>query len=337
MARIMVVEDEPDLRLILKRQLEKEGYEVFTAEDGLRALELLATESIDLALLDIMMPRMDGLEVMRRMRENYRTAVIPVILLTARSDHHDKLLGLTEGATDYLTKPYEHDELAARVKNTLELSRRQRSASPLTGLPGNQTIQEETLRTITRRAPFASLYIDLDNFKSYNDYYGYQRGDEVICRTSAILCDTLDEMCAGKGFVGHVGGDDFVVLTTVEAGLPLARTVVARFDAMIPALYDEADRRRGHLEVANRQGEVETFPIVSMTVAVALDEGGRYEHVGSLGAVISELKRFGKLQPGSVVVPDRRSPALEEDTDGQGTSSSQDDSGPIVGPHPTDH
>jgi diguanylate cyclase (GGDEF)-like protein len=306
MARILVVDDEPHLRFILKKQLESAGYDVLAAQDGFDALNVLGREVVDLVLLDIMMPELDGIDVVRKMKENYRTASIPVIFLTAKSSPTDKVAGLIEGANDYLTKPYEQDELLARVRNTLEWGRLQRQASPLTGLPGNQAIQDETLRRLTRGEPFAFLHIDLDSFKSFNDFYGYQRGDVVICRTAALLCETVDALATGQGFVGHIGGDDFVVMTPVDLGLPIAHALVERFDEMIPELYDAEDRARGSIRVANRQGLVENFPFVSMTIAVATDEGGRYTHIGSLGAVISELKRFGKAQRGSTVVHDRR-------------------------------
>jgi len=306
MARILVVDDEPHLRFILKKQLESVGYEVLVAQDGFDALNILGADPVDLVLLDIMMPELDGIDVVRKMKENYRTASIPVIFLTAKSSQQDKVAGLIEGANDYLTKPYEQDELLARVRNTLEWGRLQRQASPLTGLPGNQAIQDETLRRLTRKDPYAFLHIDLDSFKSYNDFYGYQRGDVVICRTAALLCQTVDALAAGHGFVGHIGGDDFVVVTPVDLGLPIAHAVIERFDEMIPELYDAEDRARGAIRVANRQGIVESFPFISMTIAVATDEGGRYGHIGELGAIISELKRFGKSQRGSIVVHDRR-------------------------------
>ncbi len=311
MARILVVDDEPHLRRILEKQLTNEGYDVLVAEGGREAIARLESESVDLVLLDIMMPEMDGIEVLRRMKAHYRTSSVPVIFLTARSRQEDKLAGLIEGANDYLTKPYEQDELIARVRNTLAFARLQRQASPLTGLPGNQVIQDETLRRITEREPFAFLHIDLDGFKSYNDYYGYQRGDQVISRTAALLCDTLEEVGEKEGFVGHVGGDDFVMMLALERGIPVANAVLERFDAMIRELYDPIDRERGYIAVTNRQGERQEFPFVAITIAVALDEGGRYGHVGSLGAVVSELKRFGKEQPGSIVVHDRRVPGVE--------------------------
>ncbi len=316
MAKILVVDDEPHLRLILRKQLERDGYEVLTAEDGFKAIAILRDETPDLVLLDIMMPDLDGYDVMRWMKKNYRTASIPVIFLTARSGQYEKVTGLIEGVNDYLTKPYEQRELLARVRNTLDWSRLQRQASPLTGLPGNQVIQQEILRRISWQEPFAFLYIDLDHFKSFNDRYGYQRGDDLLCKLSALLCDTLDDLCAGEGFVGHVGGDDFVLITTFDRGCSVANEIITRFDEMIPDFYEPEDRESGFIEVEDRRGNIERFPFAGVTVVVAQDEGGRYSHVGALGEVVSELKRFGKLQEGSVVAHDRRVLSQSEDAKG---------------------
>jgi diguanylate cyclase (GGDEF)-like protein len=307
MARILIVDDEPQLRFILQTQLEHEGYEVVAAEDGFKALSLMHPEPPDLVLLDMTMPGLPGIEVLRRMKGNYRTALVPVIFLTARADRETALEGLDAGAVDHVVKPYDPAELLARVRRLLTLVQVQRQASPLTGLPGNRAVEHEITRRIAKREAYALLHVDIDHFKSYNDYYGYQRGDQVICRTSALLCDALDTVCGGQGFVGHVGGDDFVVVAGHACGTALANEIVARFDAMIPDLYDEPDRERGDIGIASRQGQIERFPLLTVTVAVAWDDGGRFEHVGAIGAVVSELKRHGKSQRGSVVVPDRRS------------------------------
>lgn len=315
MANILVVDDEPHLRLILRKQLEGEGYGVETAEDGFEAIAILERETPDLVILDIMMPRMDGIDVMRWMKKNYRTAAIPVIFLTARSGVDDKVAGLVAGANDYLTKPYEKAELTARVKNTLDFSLLQRQASPLTGLPGNAMIQEELSRRIAAHTPFSLIHADIDGFKCYNDHYGYQRGDDVIQRTAALIVDIADSVGGDDAFVGHVGGDDFVLITDRASGIALAREIARRFDVLSPGLYDPPDRARAYIEVPNRRGILERFPFMTITVAVARADAGRYDHVGEIGAVITELKQHGKTKSGSVVVADRRSGEEEDAAD----------------------
>ena len=171
--KILVVDDEEHIRKILKFKLEKHGYSVITAENGEIALQIIRRESPDLIILDLMMPKMDGFEVCKRIRRNFQTAQIPIIMLTAKSDMADKIKGLGGGANDYLIKPYSNDELLLRVKNVLDWNRKQKDANPLTGFAGNRAIEKELSRRIENKEPFAFLYMDIDNFKAYNDYYGY--------------------------------------------------------------------------------------------------------------------------------------------------------------------
>src|SRR5215470_73161 len=208
--RILLAEDDPHIREIVALQLSIAGYKAIEAPDGLAALERAAEELPDLALLDVMMPGLDGYEVCRRLRASYRTRHIPIIFLTAKASLDDKLHGLGDGANDYITKPFEMNELLQRVRNALEWSRQQRAASPLTGLPGNLSIDAEVRRRLDEQQPFALLSIDIDSFKSFNDRYGYQRGDETIRSLARILEESVQQPGVSGAFVGHIGGDDFV-------------------------------------------------------------------------------------------------------------------------------
>src|SRR5262249_53088781 len=164
--RILIADDEPDIRLVLRTRLELEGFSVIEARDGAEAVRVAQTETPDLIVLDVMMPEMDGVEVCNRLRASFNTRNIPVIMLTARAGRDDKLSGLTQGANDYITKPFDLNELTQRVRNTLDWSRQQRSASPLTGLPGNHSINDEIRRRLADERSFALLQIDIDHFKA---------------------------------------------------------------------------------------------------------------------------------------------------------------------------
>jgi DNA-binding response OmpR family regulator len=171
--RILVVDDEPPIRDILKFQLENAGFVVKCAEDGLEGLQMAEEDPPDLVLLDLMIPQMDGYEVCRRLKAAYGTRHVPVIILTARGELDEKLKGLENGANDYVTKPFSMPELLMRVKNVLSWSQSQREANPLTGLPGNVSIERELTKRIESKQPFAFIYSDIDNFKAFNDYSGY--------------------------------------------------------------------------------------------------------------------------------------------------------------------
>ncbi len=304
--RILIADDEKDIRSLLRTRLEFEGYSVIEAVDGLEAVRLAQEESPDLIVLDVMMPQLDGVEVCNRLRASFTTRHIPVIMVTAKAGKDDKLKGLGRGANDYVTKPFELGELMQRVRNTLEWSHQQRSASPLTGLPGNHSINTEIRRRLGEGQPFSLLQVDVDHFKAFNDYYGYGRGDEAIQLLARILSESVYRSGDPEGFVGHIGGDDFVVLSSCDAAESLGETILEWFNAAALDLYDEEDRARGQVEVLNRRHEVERFPLMSLTIALVNTDRVPVTHLAQLIDIAQELKAHGKGIPGSVMVGERR-------------------------------
>jgi diguanylate cyclase (GGDEF)-like protein len=244
--------------------------------------------------------------VAQRLRRNPRTANTSIIMLTAKALSSDKVLGLTSGADDYIIKPFDPIELLARVKTTLRRARDMRSLSPLTGLPGNIRIQDEIQRNIDEDVPFAVLYCDLDHFKAYNDHYGFMRGDEVIQFTARLIQDLVGEIGGPNTFVGHVGGDDFVIVCEATEAEAVAAALTERFDAAVPGLYDPEDTARGHIEVTNRRGEVQDFPFLSISIGVATTERRAFGHFAEAVAIATEMKTFSKKTPGSSWAVDRR-------------------------------
>ena len=304
--RVLVVDDEKHIRKILALQLKANGYQVEVAGDGRAALEMVAANPPDLVLLDLMMPHIDGLEVCRRLRENYRTSQIPIIILTAKDQLRDKVKVLEFGANDYVTKPFAMSEVLLRARNVLSWSQLQRQANPLTGLPGNIAIERHVEERIRKRGPFAFVYADLDHFKAFNDYYGYSRGDEAIQLTARVLIETIDRLGDEDDFVGHIGGDDFVVVTEPDRVDLICREIVQRFDESMRVFFDEADLERGYIEVANRRGELVRSPLLTVTLAVVTSEQCPMNHMAKVSDVASELKSYGKGFEGSVVVKERR-------------------------------
>ena len=219
--RILVVDDDRDIARFVELNLSLEGFEVEVAHDGVHALELASANPPDLILLDVMMPGVDGVEVVRRLRAQSSTASIPVVMLTAKSLSADKVVGLTAGADDYIVKPFDTLELVARVRTTLRRTADVRSVSPLTGLPGNHRIDVEIAARSRAGTPYAVCHVDLDEFKSFNDAYGFLRGDDLLL----VLASVLQQCAADAGepapFVGHVGGDDFVMVCTPEQAEPM--------------------------------------------------------------------------------------------------------------------
>ena len=304
--RILVVDDEEHIRKIVRFQLEKAGYIIDEAEDGLEALKAVDACPPELVLLDLMMPNMDGYEVCRRLKANYQTNHIPVIMVTAKADLENKLQGFEDGANDYISKPFAITELLVRVKNVLQWSQLQRQANPLTGLPGNVSIEKELERRLNGGTGFVFMYADIDNFKAFNDYYGYRKGDDAIRLTAEILVEAVKLRGHADDFIGHVGGDDFVIICTPDTCDSIASTIVRMFDERIVRLFAKEDIDRGYIEVINRKGTVDRFPLLTMTIAVVSDGQGKLDHIAHVSDIASELKRYGKTLEGSVVVKERR-------------------------------
>jgi len=303
---VLIADDEKHLRNALELMFSKRGYRVLVACEGTQALEMARAELPDVIILDVMMPGMDGYEVCKALRAHYRTRHIPIVMLTAKADDEDKLEGLSGGANDYVTKPWKQAELIQRVRNHLEWASTQKAVNPLTGLPGGVSILSERQERFDRKEPFAQMTIDVDYFKAFNDRYGFPRGDVAIRRIAELMIEVVEKDGHAENFLGHVGGDDFVVLTTPDLAETLAEQIKASFDEVTPELYELEDREKGFVKVRNRRHEFEDFPLMSLTVALAASTDFEGMHMAQLDDALSELKTLGKGMQGSVVVTERR-------------------------------
>jgi diguanylate cyclase (GGDEF)-like protein len=305
--QILVADDEPDILNIVEVNLRTVGYEVVSANDGKQALGLVQERKPDLILLDVMMPKMDGLEVCERLREDRKTADIPIIMLSAKSRAAEQVEGLSAGADDYITKPFDPRVLVCRVQSTLRRVGQLREVSPLTGLPGNIRVHDEISRRVERGDDVAVLHADLDNFKGFNDRYGFLRGDEAIIYTAEVL-RAVTEKSAGS-FLGHIGGDDFVVAELHETASveELCSDIVRSFDEGVRDLYDAADALRGYIEVEDRRGRGIRRPLLTISIGAATTLRHRISDYRELIDIATEMKRFAKRDTGSVFAIDRRS------------------------------
>jgi diguanylate cyclase (GGDEF)-like protein len=312
MNTVLVVDDDNEVAEFLDRTLRAEGFHVLVAHDGLEALRLASSALPDLALVDVAMPNIDGIEVVRRLRSATATASLPVIMLTSTTLSSDKVIGLSAGADDYLVKPFDTLEMIARIKSTLRRNADMRAVSPLTGLPGNHRINEEIERRAATGVGFAVCHVDLDNFKAFNDRYGWMRGDDVI----ELLASTLKRVAAEAGipapFVGHIGGDDFAVVCTPEQVEPLCLSALERFDTGVIALHEADDVKRGFLAVVDRQGHERHYPLTTVSIGVASTERRHYADPREVVTVANEMKAVAKARSGSTVAIDRRTDAEEQ-------------------------
>ena len=303
---VLIVDDDPDIQAFLEALLVSAGYRVTVAADGREGLERALEVRPDLVLLDVMMPHLDGFEFAREIRRDARTSSTTIIMITAKGLSSDKVMGLVSGADDYVIKPFDPVELLARISATLRRATEMRAASPLTGLPGNLRIQEAIQQQVDRGKPFALLYADLDHFKAYNDRYGFERGDQAIKMLANLASRLVQEMAGPEAFVGHVGGDDFVMVVPPPVAEKLAKELCRTFDREMPSLYDPEDVRRGHVEVRDRRGTLARFPLLSVSIGVAGNGHHAFSHYGEAVALATELKQLAKREPGSSFAVDRR-------------------------------
>jgi diguanylate cyclase (GGDEF)-like protein len=304
--KILVVDDEPDIRDILKLTLSEENYEVTEAADGEEALKEITAKPPDLVLLDYKIPKIDGREVCRRIKSDILLRHLPIIMVTGRGDIDDKVGGIDAGADDYVVKPFEPKELLARIRMILRRTERDLEANPLTLLPGNVSILNELSRQLKSKSLFAVCYLDLDKFKAYNDKYGFEHGDDVIRETARILIRTTQQLGNPDDFIGHIGGDDFVIITTPKNTDNICRKIIADFEKTVPSFYNETDRKKGYIIARDRAGKEQKIPLLSISIGVVTNETRKIEHVAQIGEIGAELKAVAKHMERSNYVKDRR-------------------------------
>ncbi|OLC14471.1 MAG: response regulator [Chloroflexi bacterium] len=305
---VLVVDDDEQMLKLIKRVLERAGFECVAVGDGHAAHEAAVDWRPDIIVLDLMLGATTGEEILTELRKDFRTRLIPVVFLTVRSSLKDKVDHLLNGADDYVTKPFIPEELVARLRAVITRATTTRELNPLTGMSGNSDILREITNRLVSQDRFAVLYPDIDAFKSYNDHYGFVRGDDVIKTLSTIILEVLEENPSKRHFAGHVGGDDFVVLTEPQLAEPIANEITKRFDAAVPALYDLLDRERGWIEYEERNGNKIRAEFVSVSIGVVIAEAGSYASAAALAARAAEVKGVAKRMPGSKWVLDRRRP-----------------------------
>ena len=304
--KILIADDDPDIRDVLKLTLAEENYEVIEAGDGEEALKIINAKPLNLVLLDYKMPKLDGRQVCRLVKRDLLLRHLPVIMVTGKGEVSDRIDGIDAGADDYIVKPFEPKELLARIRMILRRTERDLEANPLTRLPGNVSILNELSRRLESKALFSVCYLDLDKFKAYNDTYGFEHGDDVIRETARILIRTTQEVGSADDFIGLIGGDDFVIVTTPDRTDDLCKKVIEDFEKTSPTFYNETDRKKGYIVAHDRQGKEQNVPLLSISIGVVSNETRKIEHVAQVGEIGAELKSYAKSMERSNYVKDKR-------------------------------
>jgi len=299
---LLFADDNEDMRQMVRALLEASGHEVGLAPDGPSALQSIERREPDLLLLDVDMPRMTGFEVCRLVKGNPFTSRIPVLMLTAEGDIDSKIEGFEAGADDYLAKPFDPRELRARVTALLRLVRRESDRNPTSGLPGGWAIEENIAGRINRDEPFAVCYLDLDNFKAFADTFGFAVADQVIKEMGGALREAVDAAGGREDFVGHIGGDDFLVVTTEPHGEAIARESARRFRDVVRRVIGDEALALGTFSGVDRNGAIRRFPIARVSAAVLAVQPDAFISMNHLGLMAAEVKRKAKKQGAGTIL-----------------------------------
>ncbi len=315
-ARILIVDDSSQDLGIHATTLRSQGYDVVTAGNAEEALWLVEGQVPELFLISTWMKDMSGFSLCENLKSDSRFLNVPVVFITDKNcpDDIDKIF--SAGGVDFIVRPCHLSEILARVRThirqydlLLEVERLKELAvdsNPLTHLPGNNAIVTKIQEAIDGLHDMGLIYTDLDNFKAYNDAYGFSAGDDVLLYNAEILNNVLRMECEGNGFLGHIGGDDFVLMVPQEKMELVGQAIITKFDRGVTAFYSDKDAKRGFIESSDRSGNPVEFPVVSISMGgVSLKEGkfSRYVEVATLCA---DLKHSAKGVQGSNLFMDRR-------------------------------
>ena len=303
--KILTIDDDPDILDVLELTL-SELYDVFQANNGSDGLKLVLQKNPDMIICDYMMPVMNGREFCKALKKDILLRHIPVIMLTGKGEVQDRIEGIEAGADDYIVKPFDPNELLARIKMILKRTISSLDANPLSHLPGNTSIMEEFQRHIDDNDAFAVGYADLDKFKIYNDIYGFEKGDEVIRELARILIRVVREVGGPSSFIGHIGGDDFVFV--MDDGLidKACQKIVDAFDKKVPSFYSKKDFEAGFISGKDRQGKEQQFGLLAVSIGVVSNTFHEIKHVAQISEIAAELKKYAKNIDGSNFVRDKR-------------------------------
>jgi GGDEF domain-containing protein len=314
--RILIISSDENLKKVLHFCFDGWGYEVFIHDSPVTDINYIKKTSPDAIVVDVYSASKHHLSICRFLKEDLFTAFIPVITLINKRQLREELLQLKQGVDDYLIKPPDPLDLRVRIEMAIKRSQYSFYTSPLTGLPGGRLIEETLNEKIEKNSFFCFGYIDIDNFKYFNDVYGYVNGDKIIMQTAYILYTTIKKFGNRDDFIGHIGGDDFVFISSIDRSLEISRNFICMFDNIVPFHYSIEDRRRGFIMARDRSRKVKKASLVSVSVAlINRSNPDEFKNIVEINEKITEIKTYLKQIPGSKFMADRRtqSPPVSED------------------------
>lgn len=290
-ARLLVVEDDYDISNMLRIYFTSQGYDVDVALRGSDALEKTRHVMPHLIVLDINLPDIDGYEVCRRLRLSTRTSHIPVIFLTQRDERSDRLQGLELGADNYITKPFDIEELKLYVQNAITRSERESLTDPQTGLPAGRLIEDELRKIIRQRRGWAMMDIRINYFEPFKDVYGFIAANDVLKFTAMLISEVMDETGTANDFIGHAGGDNFIIITTEEVAAPIRQRLKSRFNEEVQTHYNFIDRQQGFILAPDEAGKIEQTPLMTMAVGMVSPSTHMFSDIREITELAAEERR----------------------------------------------
>lgn len=300
--KLIIAEDDEDTAFLISTALGDAGFLCLRARNGEEALNLARTEQPDIMLLDVMMPRMDGLQVCRAIKGDVMLSRIPILMLTSMADVQDRVNGLEAGADDYLPKPFDIRELAARVNAAIRSSRRERERNPVTNLPSGEAVEDHVNQLLRDKKEFALLYLDIENFRSFADVYGYRRADDVVAHTGKLILRHARTVASPPPFVGHVGGDDFIVAGDREPLSAMKASLIDVFAQEIAPFYSDEDRERGYLSVPGEEGRARVS-FMTPSIAEVPVAPGQFKNSDELAREVTRTKQNVRRRTRSGLFP----------------------------------
>lgn len=303
---IYIIDCENELVMMLREKFEQE--KMFKFKNIKPSNIEIALKSIpDLIIVNEKSIDINTIEICKRIRENEDNSITPVIVISS-NNNEDYKISIMKNSIEYIiTDMASNEYLYYTIKNIIRLLSVNRTVSPLTGLPGNVQIQTELKKRLLRKETFQVLYLDLDNFKSYNDVYGFLKGDEIIKLTARIITKNVHALEEADVFVGHIGGDDFVAIIDENVNYDeICQDIIAEFDKEILKYFNDIDIERGYVEVYNRKGVVEEFPLTSISIGVVVADKKRFSNILEIGEIGAQVKHLAKITLGSSYAIDRR-------------------------------
>ena len=303
---IYIIDNDDNLKETLNRLFKKEKNYKFKKVDS-RKIDVVLKNIPSLIIINEDTLDEDILEVCKRIRANEDNSITPTIVISSNIKKQHRVEDLRECVEHYIKVPIDEEYLYYTVCNIIRLLYVNRRVSPLTGLPGNVQIQAEMKKRLLNNEGFVMLYLDLDNFKAYNDVYGFLNGDEIIKFTAKTIVNNVEGLTEGEGFVGHIGGDDFVAIVSIDEDYEkICQNIIAEFDNGVSKFFNDEDLEKGYLEVPNRRGIVEEFPLTSISIGVVVADQNRFANVLEIGEVGAQVKHLAKTTIGSAYSIDRR-------------------------------